>query len=168
MSVLRIGHINIRVLDMEEAVSHYSNVLGMKVVHKDAAGNIYLKAWDEWDKFSVILSQAESAGMNHIAYKVKSDADLDSYKQRIKDYGVEVEDLPPGEIEFVGRTLKFNLPSGHLMYLYAEKEFVGIDVGSTNPDPWPKDTKGCAVHWLDHALLMCELNPDEQINKVAE
>ena len=168
MGVLRIGHINLRVLDMDEAVHHYADVLGMTKVHEDAAGNVYLKGWDEWDKYSVILSKEDSAGMNHIAYKVKDDADLDAYKQRIIDYGVEVDDLPAGTLEFVGRTLRFNLPSGHEMYLYAEKEFVGTDVGSTNPEPWPDGVKGCAIHWLDHALLMCELNPEAQVNKVAE
>ncbi len=167
MSVLRIGHINLRVLDMEAALSHYENVNGMIKVHEDEAGNVYLKGWDEWDKYSVILSKDDTAGMNHIAYKVKEDADLDSYKQRIQDYGINVEEVPAGTLAFVGRALKFNLPSGHEMYLYAEKEFVGTSVGSVNPDPWPDGLKGAGVHWLDHALLMCELNPEAGINNVA-
>ena len=33
--------------------------------------------------------------------------------------------------------LQFNLPSGHEMRLYAMKEYVGTEVGTTNPDPWP-------------------------------
>jgi catechol 2,3-dioxygenase len=168
MSVLRIGHINLRVLDLNEAVKHYCDVLGMIKTHEDAVGNVYLKGWDEWDKYSVILSESDSAGMNHIGYKVKSDADLDSYREAIRAYGIEVEELPAGGLECVGRSLRFNLPSGHQMYLYADKEFVGTSVGSTNPDPWPDDLKGCGVHWLDHALLMCELDPEQGINKVAE
>lgn len=168
MGVLRIGHINLRVLDMDEALNHYVKVLGLIETHRDAAGNVYLKGWDEWDKYSVMLSQADSAGMNHIGYKVKSDEDLDSFKKRITDYGIEVEDIASGALECVGRALRFNLPSGHEMYLYAEKEFVGTEVGSLNPDPWPDNQQGAAVHWLDHALLMCEFNPEEQVNKVAE
>ena len=27
-----------------------------------------------------------------------------------------------------------------------KKEFVGTDVGSTNPDPWPDDIRGAGVH----------------------
>ncbi|MDJ0880922.1 MAG: catechol 2,3-dioxygenase [Gammaproteobacteria bacterium] len=168
MSVLRVGHINIRVLDMDESVNHYCNVLGMEMVHKDDAGNVYLKGWDEWDKYSVVLSQEESAGMNHIAFKVKSDGDLDSYKQRIADYGISVEEDAAGALPFIGRSLRFNLPSGHEMRLYAEKEFVGTAVGSTNPEPWPDGLRGAGVHWLDHALLMCELDPEKAVNKVAE
>lgn len=168
MGVLRLGHINVRVLDMEAAVKHYTKVNGMMKVHEDSAGNIYLKCWDEWDKYSVILSQADTAGMNHIAYKVKDDADLDGFRQRISDFGLSVEEVPAGTLEFVGRALKFNLPSGHEMFLYAEKEFVGTSVGSINPEPWPDGLVGAGVHWLDHALLMCEFDPEQQINKVAE
>lgn len=160
MSVLRIGHINIRVMDMQASLDHYIKVLGMEQVHQDTDGNIYLKGWDEWDKYSVVLTASDKAGMNHIAFKVESDADLDSYKQRIIDYGIAVDDLPAGSLEFVGRSLRFNLPSGHEMYLYAEKEFVGTRVGSLNPEPWPEGIKGAAVHWLDHALLMCKLDPE--------
>ena len=168
MTVLRVGHINLRVLDMEAAVKHYVDVLGMTKTHEDSQGRLYLKGWDEWDKYSIVLTESDVAGMNHIAYKVKTDADLDNYKQRIADYGLQVKELPAGTLECVGRCLNFTLPSGHEMYLYAEKEFVGTAVGSTNPDPWPDGLKGCGVHWLDHALLMCELNPEKGINYVAE
>ena len=54
------------------------------------------------------------------------------------------------------------------MRLFAEKEQLGKAVGTTNPEPWPDDVKGAKVHWLDHALLMCELNPEKGINKVEE
>ena len=168
MGVLRLGHINLRVLDMDAATDHYENVLGMTVTHRDDAGNVYLKGWDEWDKYSVILSKADKAGMDHIAYKVKEDADLDAFKKRVADYGIAVEDMPAGSMHAVGRAISFKLPSGHEMRLYAEKEFVGTAVGSENPDPWPDGLKGAGVHWLDHALLMCELDPEKGVNHVAE
>jgi len=94
--------------------------------------------------------------------------DLDALQKRIEDYGIKTEFMPAGALPFVGRMLKFNLPSGHEMRLYAKKELVGTDVGSENPDPWPDDIRGAGAHWLDHCLLMCELNPEKGINKVAE
>jgi catechol 2,3-dioxygenase len=45
---------------------------------------------------------------------------------------------------------------------------VGTEVGTLNPDPWPDNLKGAGAHWLDHCLLMCELNPEAGVNKVAE
>jgi catechol 2,3-dioxygenase len=64
--------------------------------------------------------------------------------------------------------LQFNLPSGHEMRLFADKECVGTDVGSINPDPWPDGLKGAAAHWLDHVLLMCPFDPAKQLNTVAD
>lgn len=168
MGVMRIGHINIRVLDMDAALHHYGKVLGLEKTDMDKAGNAYLKGWDEWDKYSVMLTPADRAGMNHIAYKVENDSDLDTLGKRIRDYGIDVEEVGAGELPYCGRSIRFWLPSGHLMYLYAEKEFVGKTVGNTNPDPWPDSIQGAGVHWLDHALLMCELDPEKGVNKVAE
>ena len=168
MGVMRIGHANIKVMDMAAAVKHYENVIGMKVVHTDAQDNVYLKCWDEWDKFSLILTQSDRAGLNHVAYKVEHDADLDVLKHRIEAYGIKTEMLTAAALPFVGRMLKFNLPSGHEMRLFQHKDMVGTDVGSTNPDPWPDGLKGAGAHWLDHCLLMCPLDPEKGINTVAE
>jgi catechol 2,3-dioxygenase len=168
MGVMRIGHISIKVMDLDAAIKHYENVVGMKVTHRDSAGNVYLKCWDEWDKYSLILTKSDSAGMNYVAYKVENDADLDAVKKRIEAYGVKAEMLGEGELPLCGRALRFTLPSGHEMCLFAKKEFAGKDVGATNPDPWPDDLKGAGAHWLDHCLLMCELDPEKGINKVAE
>ena len=168
MGVMRIGHASIKVMDMAAAVRHYENVIGLKVTMQDKEGNVYLKCWDEWDRYSLILTKADSAGLNHVAYKVRKDADLDALAKRLEAAGVKTTMLPEGALPSTGRMLQFNLPSGHEMRLYAFKECVGTDVGSTNPDPWPDGMKGAGAHWLDHLLLMCELNPETGINRVAE
>ena len=168
MGVMRIGHISIKVMDMAASVKHYENVVGMKTTHTDAEGNVYLKCWDEWDKYSVILTPSDQAGFNHVAYKVERDSDLDALAERIGAHEIAVEHLAAGSLPDCGRMLRFSMPSGHEMRLFAQKECVGTDVGSTNPDPWPDDVRGAGAHWLDHCLLMCEFDPANGINKVAE
>jgi catechol 2,3-dioxygenase len=168
MGVLRIGHASLRVMDMAAAVKHYENVLGLKTTMQDKAGNVYLKCWDEWDKYSLILTPSDRAGLNHVAYKVQNDADLDELQKKVEAWGLKTTMLPEGTLPSTGRMLQFNLPSGHEMRLYAMKEYVGTEVGTTNPDPWPDNIKGAGAHWLDHLLLMCELNPETGVNKVAD
>jgi catechol 2,3-dioxygenase len=168
MSVMRIGHASIKVMDVDAAVKHYEDVLGMATTHRDSDGVTYLKCWDEWDKYSLVLTPADRAGLNHLAYKVENDSDLDVLAKRIRDYGISVELMPHGATPSCGRALKFQLPSGQEMRLFAEKELVGKDVGTINPDPWPDGIHGAGVHWLDHALLVAEMNPEKGINKVAE
>ena len=168
MGVMRIGHASLRVMDMQAAIKHYTEVIGMKVTMEDKAGNVYLKCWDEWDRYSIILSPSDRAGLNHVAYKVEKDSDLDTLKAKIEAAGIKVTDLPEGSLPATGRMIQFNMPSGHEMRLYAMKEYVGTDVGTTNPDPWPDDMHGAGAHWLDHCLLICEFNPETGVNKVEE
>ena len=168
MAVMRIGHISIRVMDMQAALKHYEGVVGMTRTHTDAAGNVYLKCWDEWDKYSVVLTPSDKAGMNHVAYKVTKDSDLDDLAVKIRAFGISVETLPAAAQHACGRMLAFAMPSGHEMRLFADKECVGTSVGSSNPDPWPDDLKGAGAHWLDHCLLMCEFDPAKGVNKVTE
>jgi catechol 2,3-dioxygenase len=168
MGVMRIGHASLRVMDIDAAVKHYENVLGLKTTMVDRAGNVYLKCWDEWDKYSLILTPSDRAGLNHVAYKVEKDADLDLLKQRIEAWGVRTTTLPEGTLPATGRMLQFDLPSGHQMRLYATKEYVGTEVGTQSPDPWPDGLKGAGAHWLDHLLLMCEMNPAAGVNTVAD
>ena len=168
MGVMRIGHVSLKVMDMAAAVKHYRDVIGLSVTMEDKAGNVYMKCWDEWDRYSVILTPSDQAGMNHVAYKVEKDADLDTLQKKIEAAGTKVTVLPEGSLPATGRMLQFKMPSGQEMRLYALKEYVGTDVGSTNPDPWPDSVHGAGAHWLDHVLLMCELNPETGVNRVAD
>jgi catechol 2,3-dioxygenase len=168
MGVLRIGHVSLRVMDMAAAVKHYEKVVGMTKVMEDKSGNVYLKCWDEWDKYSMILTPSDRAGMNHVAYKVEKDSDLDSLKTKIEAYGIKTSVLAEGTLPSTGRMLQFNLPSGHEMRLFALKEYVGTEVGTTNPEPWPDGIKGAGAHWIDHVLLMCEMNPEVGKNTVED
>jgi catechol 2,3-dioxygenase len=155
-------------MDVDAVRHHYEDVLGLIPTHQDASSNVYWKGWDERDKYSVVVSQADRAGMNHVAYKVEHNADLDEFQTRIADYRIDVEEVPPGHLECCGCALRFQLSSQHQMYLDTETECVGKAVGTTNPAPWPDGLKGCGAHWLDHVLLMGELNPEQGIDKVAE
>lgn len=168
MGIMRIGHVSIKVMDMAAALKHYENVLGMTKTMEDKHGNVYLKCWDEWDKYSLILTPSDQAGLNHVAYKVEKDSDLDDLQKKVEAYGVATTVLDEGTLPSTGRLLQFKLPSGHEMRLYAMKEYVGTEVGTNNPDPWPDNIKGAGAHWLDHCLLMCEMNPEAGVNKVAE
>jgi catechol 2,3-dioxygenase len=156
MGIMRIGHMDLNVLDVKATRDYYENILGLTVEREDADGTLYMKCWDEWDKYSFILRPSKEATFNRVAYKVENDSDIDDLKTKIEAYGISTELLAAGEVPECGRTLRFNMPSGHEMLLYAEKTFVGKTVGDTNPAPWPIDAKGVKVHWLDHTLLMAQ------------
>lgn len=153
---MRIGHIDLNVLDIKETRDYYENIMGLTVEREDSDGTLYMKCWDEWDKYSLVLRPSDESTFNKIAYKVEKDSDLDELKAKIEAYGVDAEFLEAGSVAECGRILKFIAPSDHEFNLYAEKTFVGKTNGDMNPAPWPIETKGIKAHWLDHALLMAE------------
>jgi catechol 2,3-dioxygenase len=173
MGVHRLGYVHARVTDMEDAKNHYSNTLGMKIVHEEASHDservllhgesasmepvkrCYLKCWDEWDHHSLVLEET-GVGLVKLGYKVSNVDDLDKYENKAKAFGVQVSRMSKGDNLATGDGVRMTMPSGHVLELYHEMEYTGTDTGTINPDPWPRDMRGVGVHWIDHCLVTAE------------
>lgn len=155
-SVLRLGEVQLRVMDIAVAKEHYGARMGLHEMLTDVQGLVYYKAWDEHDHHSVVLRQADHAGIEHIAFKVYDDATLVDLEKKITAFGLAVEHVEAGVYPKSGRRLKFTLPSGHEMHLYAEKEYVGNSLGSYNPGVIPDEgvVRGFRINGLDHCLIL--------------
>ncbi|ALG66619.1 catechol 2,3-dioxygenase [Beggiatoa leptomitoformis] len=151
--VLRPGFVQLRVLDMQESLHHYCNLLGLEEVSREADGRIYLKVADEFDHHSIILREADKAGIDMMAFKVASDSDLDRFAQRIIDYGMTYSDIPAGEQPHVGRRISFIIPSGHRIELYAEMAISTAGPQIQNPNIWLEPPRGMRTQRFDHTLL---------------
>ncbi len=163
--VLRPGHAAIRVLDLEEGVNFYKNVLGLIETGRDAQGRVYFKTWDERDHNSVVIREADKAGIDAFAFKVLDKATLDKLDSDLRAYGVNTERVAAGEMLETGERVRFEIPSGHLIELYAEKKDVGNGMPYVNPAPWTPDAeRGIAPIRMDHCLLY---GPDiEKVQKL--
>ena len=151
--VLRPGFIQIRVLDMGEALVHYLDRIGLHQVSHEADGRVYLKGWDEFDHHSIILREADSPGVDLMAFRVMDDAALTEFEMRVKDWGLSVEQVPAGEQPGVGRRIGFEIPSGHRIELYAEIARAEHHPPIVNPDVWHDLPHGMGATRFDHALL---------------
>lgn len=153
--VLRVGEIALRVLDMPAARIHYGDRMGLHEVMTDAKGQVYYKCWDEHDHHSVILREADSAGMDYFAFKVHDNATLDELEQRLLKFGLSVSHIAAGVYPKSGRRIEFVIPSGHTMQLYAAKEQTGNTLGTRNPGVMPDEgvVRGFRINRLDHLLL---------------
>jgi catechol 2,3-dioxygenase len=140
-------------MELEPALVHYVERLGLLRMHEDAQGRVYLKGWDEHDSFSIVLREADAPGLDCLGFKVRTPGDLDRFEADLRAYGCAVERVPAGELTGCGHRIRFAIPSGHLIELYAEKERVGNLVGYRNPHPWPEGLIGMQVNRFDHCLL---------------
>lgn len=161
--VMRLGEIQIRVLDLDESKVHYGDRLGLHEMMSDSEGKVYYKAWNEKDHHSVIIREADQAGLDYFAFKVYDDATLTDLQSKIETFGIPVENIDAGVYPKSGRRLKFTIPSGQEMHLYAEKEQVGNSLGEINPGIMPDEgvVRGMRIEGLDHLFVM---GPDIEKN----
>ncbi len=152
--VMRPGHVQIRVLDLDEALKHYVDLLGLIEVDRDDQGRVYLKGWTEVDKFSVVLREADQPGMDFMGFKCLDEDTLDRLHEELVAFGCAVDVIPEGELKDCGRRLRFTAPSGHDFELYATKQQTGKwGVGNRNPEAWPRGLQGMKATRFDHCLL---------------
>lgn len=152
--VMRPGHVQLRVLDIDEALSHYRDLMGLIEVDRDAQGRVYLKGWTEVDRFSVVLREADQPGMDFMGFKVLNDAVLEQLHGELEAFGCQVTQIPAGELDGCGRRIRFQAPTGHNFELYSDKVQTGrYGVGNHNPEAWPRDLKGMKAQRFDHCLL---------------
>jgi catechol 2,3-dioxygenase len=153
-AVLRPGHVAIRVLDLNAAVHHYVNVLGMLETARDQQGRVFLKAWDEHDHHSLVLREADAPGMDYMAFKVADETTLHQLEQAITEFGLDTQWIAAGEHPGTGRRLRFTAPTGHVFELYAHKVLQGNGMPTTNPGIKATNLKGIHPSRFDHCALI--------------
>lgn len=148
--VMRPGHCQLRVLDLEESIDFYTNVMGLQPMGTDDQGRAYFKALDERDHHSVVLREADDAGMDFYGFKVSSPEALDQLQTDLEAYGVATERLPAGDLLETGERVRFTMPTGHVFELYAHKTVVGNQLGLLNPEAIIDGRVGISPVRLDH------------------
>lgn len=151
--LLRPGIIQLRVLDMEEAITHYVERIGLDLVSREADGRVYLKAYDEFHHHSVVLREADRAGIDYFAFKADSQESVDAFRRRIEAWGLAVDDVPAGEQPATGARIGFTIPSGHRIELFAEMALSENGPETHNPFVWKTEPRGMRAQRLDHCLL---------------
>ncbi len=80
--------------------------------------SVYLKAWDEYDHHSVILTKSKSAGVAHIAFKVESRDDLAYFEKQVERFGCTTTRISNHTRLAEGEAVHFILPTGQHCELY--------------------------------------------------
>jgi catechol 2,3-dioxygenase len=151
--LLRPGIAQIRVLDMEEAITHYVERIGLEMVGTEEDGRVYLKGYDEFHRHSLVLREADTAGIDLFAFKADSQASVDAYRKRIEEYGLEVDDVAAGEQPGTGARIGFTVPSGHRIEIFADMDLSENAPETKNPYTWKTEPRGMRAQRMDHCLL---------------
>jgi catechol 2,3-dioxygenase len=151
--VLRPGYVQLRVLDMDAAMKHYVDRIGLDVVSRESDGRVYLRAFDEFDRHSIVLREDDGAGMDVVGFKVADEDTVDHYRKRLEAAGVKVDNVGEGEQPGVGRRIGFTIPAGHRVELFSSMEGSPNQPMTRNPDVWHVEPRGMRATRFDHILL---------------
>lgn len=157
--ILRLGHVDVTVTDLDLATAYYTGVMGLEISAL-TEDSVYLKCWDEEDHHSLRLRYAPRMGMDLMSFKVHHEDDLADLENKVARYGFPVERISKGEELGQGESIRFSTPSGHVMELVADVEKVGTSRPRHAPDPgsddqpFPRD-RICPPR-MDHMLINAE------------
>ena len=133
MRIESLGHVVIKVRDLETAEQFYNKVLGIPIQSKSEADQMIFFTLGQHHDFAVIAIGAEAAspdgnavGTHHIAFKV---GDVDALREAKERLEAEAVTVAPVD-HHVTKSLYFHDPDGNALEIYAD----GVDDWKTDGD----------------------------------
>ena len=155
MGILRLGHVDVMVTDLDLATAYYTEVIGLLETERTEDA-VFLKCWDEPNHHSLRLTYGPRVGMDRMSFMVERESDLGMFENRIQAWGYPVQRISKGEAIGQGESIRFETPSGQTMELVHDVEMVGRATAPVNPAPFVEGLKGIAPPRLDHVLVTAE------------
>lgn len=151
-----IGHVHLKVADLDRAVAFYAGVLGFEVTQRYGSGAVFLSAGgyhhhiglNTWESLGGRQPPAGSTGLYHIAIRYPDRRTLADAVRRLHEAGVPLEGASD---HGVSEALYLRDPDGNGVELYCDRP----------EHEWPRNGDGSlAMHTrpLDLRSLLAELD----------
>ena len=123
--ILRLGFSELNVTNLAASKKFYVDALGFIVV-KETADRLFLKGIEEFDAYSLILTENKEAQVVNFGLRVSSPQYLQELKVWHDEQNISNEWVEEGIYEEVGACLKVKEPNGHNVVFYHEFEQVNV------------------------------------------
>lgn len=118
---MRIGHVHLKVEDLDEAVDFYRGLLDLEVEEKHGS-YVFLSRGE--DHHTVALqavggrrvSSGDRPGLYHVAFEVENESKLAELDRRVRERGLEPSAVDHG----ISRSIYFEDPSGNGIEVYVD------------------------------------------------
>lgn len=149
-----IGHVHLKVSDLDRAIGFYSGVLGFELQQKFGSGAAFLSAGgyhhhiglNTWESRGGTAPPKGHTGLYHTAFLYPDRAQLADAVRRVVDAGYPIEGAAD---HGVSEAVYLSDPDGNGVELYRDRA----------PDEWPRDADGALAMFnapLDVAALLAE------------
>ena len=71
MDLAHLGHLELLTPKPEESLRFFVDVMGMTESGRQG-DSVYLRGWDDYERYCVKLTAARHSGMGHMAFRVRS------------------------------------------------------------------------------------------------
>jgi catechol 2,3-dioxygenase len=89
MDVAHLGHLELLTPKPDESLRFFVDVMGM--TESGRQGNsIYLRAWDDYERYSLQLTASKTSGLGHAAFRARSPQALQRRVEALTGSGHEV------------------------------------------------------------------------------
>lgn len=133
----RIGHVHLKVSDLERSIAFYRDVIGLEVMQHYGTQAAFLSAGgyhhhlglNTWESAGGPRPPRNAVGLYHTAFLYPDRAALARAFRRVIEAGVEIEGAAD---HGVSEAIYFSDPDGNGIELYRDRA----------PEDWPRDADG--------------------------
>jgi catechol 2,3-dioxygenase len=154
--IAHLGHIELLTPKFEESLDFFIQIMGLHEAGRDDT-SVYLRAWGDYERFTLQLTRAERSGLGHVAFRARSAEVLRSLVENLEEHGVKGDWRPAGLGH--GPAYRFSSPDRHSVEIYYETEkFVptGNKIPGFKNMPQRYSPHGIAPKRLDHLNLLAQ------------
>ena len=120
LDIAHLGHLELLTPKPDESLHFFVDVLGMTEAGR-AGDSVYLRAWDDYERYSLKLTASKTSGMAHMALRARSPQALERRVAALKGSGFDVG-WADGDFGH-GPAFMCQDPDGHRIELYYETEW---------------------------------------------
>jgi catechol 2,3-dioxygenase len=152
--VSHVGHVELLTPAIDESLRFFTDLMGLFEVGR-SDNSVFLRAWGEYQLFSLQLTESKTTGLGHLAFRAKDNDTLVALVQNLDNSGIEGRWIQAGFGH--GPAYRFRSPCGHDLEIYFETERYSappqFTTGFKN-QPQRRGINGIGPRRLDHINLL--------------
>ena len=154
--IAHLGHVEILTPSIDVSLHFFTDLMGLFEVGR-AGNSVFLRAWGEYQLFSLQLTESNSTGLGHLAFRAKDNETLSLLVMNLQRHGADGRWIDPGFGH--GPAFRFPSPGGHNIEIYFETERYSAPAQFTTGfknQPQRRGAHGIGPRRLDHINLLCD------------